>query len=195
MPLGVRTDVEACYLLGNFAVKCFGSQSILYPLHEKLYFGDAGVQGLRFYGGNISYTAEIETDEDTDLETEVSFYLGALVKVTLDGERSERIAYSPFRATFTDVGKGKHTLTFTVFGNRYNTLSALHATVSDMYHLYNGPAYWRTEGDAFSYEYNFRPFGIMKTPVIRKVRLTEGATRAKPAANYYFDKGLEWGKN
>ena len=24
MPIGVRSDIEACYLLGDFAVKCFG---------------------------------------------------------------------------------------------------------------------------------------------------------------------------
>ena len=81
-----------------------------------------------------------------------------------------------------------------MFGNRYNTLAALHATVFDMYHLYNGPAYWRTEGDAFSYEYNFRPFGIMKTPTIRKVRLSD-EKRVKPASNYYFDAGARWGKH
>ena len=194
MPLGVRTDIEACYLLGNFAVRCFGSQPTLYPMPEKLYFGDAGVQGLRFYGGNLSYVTEIDLDADCDLECETSYYIGALVKVTLDGERSEAVAYSPYRALFTDVKKGRHTLTFTVFGNRYNTLSALHATVSDMHRLYNGPAYWRTEGDAFSYEYNFRPFGIMKTPVIRKLRLTEGKQRTKPTANRFYNMGTLWSK-
>ena len=195
MPLGVRTDVESAYLLGDFGVKCFGAQPVLYPMPEKLYFGDAGEQGLRFYGGNIIYKTEIETDTYCNLEIETSYYKGALVKVSIDGGEAERIVYSPYRAVFEGVKKGKHTVTFTLFGNRFNTLSALHATVHDMYHLYNGPAYWRTEGDAFSYEYNFRPIGIMKTPVIRMLSTTEKGTRAKPNAGYFFTRGMEWGKN
>ena len=193
MPLGVRTDVEAAYLLGNFGVKCFGAQPILYPLPEKLYFGDAAVQGLRFYGGNITYKTEIELDSDCDLEIETSYYNGALVKVAIDGGEEKIIAYSPYRAVFEGVRSGTHTVTLTVFGNRFNTRAALHATVHDMYHLYNGPAYWRTEGDAFSYEYNFRPFGIMKSPVIRMLRRTDSAKRAKPTGAYFFNRGTEWG--
>ena len=195
MPLGVRTDVEACYLLGNFATKCFGIQPIVYELPEKLYFGDAGVQGMRFYGGNITYNTEIELDEDCDLEAEVTYYIGGLVKVTLDGDKSERVAYSPYRAVFEDVKKGKHILSFEVFGNRYNTLSALHAPLTDMYHLYDGPALWRTEGDAFSYEYNFRPFGIMKTPVLRKLKKTDDGVREKVNLGYFFTQGVQWGKH
>lgn len=195
MPLGVRTDVEAAYLLGGFGVKCFGAQPVLYPLPEKMYFGDAGVQGLRFYGGNVTYKTEIEVESDCTLEIETSYYNGALVKVSVDGGEEQRIVYSPYRAVFDGVGKGRHTVEFTVFGNRFNTLSALHATVHEMYHLYNGPAYWRTEGDAFSYEYNFRPFGIIKTPVIRMLSDIPNGVRPKPAANYFFNRGLEWGKN
>lgn len=195
MPLGVRTDVEAAYLLGDFGVKCFGAQPILCTLPEKLYFGDAAIQGLSFYGGNITYKTEIEVDTDCDLEVETSYYLGALIKVSIDGGNEKIIAYSPYRAVFEDVRKGKHTLEFTVFGNRFNTLSALHATVRGMYHLYNGPAIWRTEGDAFSYEYNFIPFGIMKAPVIRKLTPAENGVRSKPIPGYFFYRGLEWGKN
>jgi len=195
MPLGVRTDLEAAYLLGGFGVKCFGAQPVLSPLPEKLYFGDAGIQGLRFYGGNITYKSEIELDTDCDLEIETSYYLGAMVKVALDGGECQRIAYSPYRAVFSGVSKGKHTVSLTVFGNRFNTLSALHATLYGMYHLYNGPGYWRTEGDAFSYEYNFRPFGIMKAPVIRKLSLVENGVRSKPNPGYFFVRGLEWGKH
>ena len=195
MPLGVRTDVEAAYLLGDFGVKCFGAQPFLYPLPEKLYFGDVGVQGLRFYGGNITYDTVVDVDSDCDLEIEISYYLGALVKVSIDGGEEERIVYSPYRAVFDGVKKGEHKLSFTVFGNRFNTLTALHGTVYGMYHLYNGPGYWRTEGDAFSYEYNFRPFGIMKTPVVRMLKKSENGKRTRPNPGYFFVRGTEWGKH
>lgn len=195
MPLGVATDIEACYLIGDFGTKCFGAQPFVCAREKKLYFGDAGVQGLRFYGGNIIYKTEADVIRDCDLEAEVTFFKGAAVKVTLDGKESRIIAYSPYRAVFENVSKGKHRIDFELLGNRYNTLSALHATVSDMYHLYNGPAYWRTEGDAFSYEYNFRPFGIMKTPTLRMLGSSEASRREKPIPGYFFVKGTEWGKN
>lgn len=195
MPLGVRTDLESAYLVGQFGVRCFGRTPVLCKLPEKLYFGDAVPQGLSFYGGNITYTAEIDLEEDRDLEAECTYYLGALVKVTLDGDQSRYIAYAPYRATFENVKRGKHILSFELFGNRYNTLSALHATVSEMFHLYNGPAYWRTEGDAFSYEYNFKRVGIMKAPTVRVLSTGKKQERQRPNPGYFFTKGTEWGKH
>lgn len=169
MPFGLRTDLEAVYLLGDFGTKCYGRQTFITAKQDKLYFGNTVNQGLAFYGGNVTYKTEIELEDDCDIEIEITNYSGALINVTLDGEKSERLVISPYKVRFNGLSKGKHKIEYLVYGNRYNTFSALHSLVADKKRIYMGPDFWRSTGDAWSYEYQFRPMGILKTPVIKKI--------------------------
>ena len=126
-------------------------------------------QGFAFYGGNITYHTEVQVDEPCDLEIEMTNYAGALVKVTLDGKETKRLIFSPYKVTFENVTAGKHTISYELFGNRYNTFSALHTLLSNKERVYMGPDYWRSKGDGWAYEYQTRPFGILKSPIIRKI--------------------------
>ena len=112
----------------------------------------------------------MDIDEDCDLEITVSHYRGALIGVSIDGEDKGRIAFQPFKLYVNGIKRGKHTLTFTLFGTRYNTFTALHNVNADKRRNYIGPDYWRTENEAWSYEYNTRPMGILKAPVIKICR-------------------------
>ena len=167
MPFGLRTDVEACYLVGDFGTSYFGRCTALTQKPEQIAFGDVGRQGFAFYGGNIIYQTELDIEEDCDLEITVSHYRGAIVGVSLDGEDKGRIAFQPFKLCVNGVKKGKHNLEFTLFGTRYNTFTALHNLNADKRRNYIGPDYWRTENEAWSYEYNTRAMGILKAPVIK----------------------------
>ena len=169
MPFGLRTDLEACYLLGAFGTKYCGRQQFLCKLPKKLCFGSAVHQGFAFYGGNITYHTEAQVEESCDLEIEMTNYAGALVKVTLDGKETKRLIFSPYKVTFENVTAGKHTISYELFGNRYNTFSALHTLLSNKERVYMGPDYWRSKGDGWAYEYQTRPFGILKSPIIRKI--------------------------
>ena len=126
-------------------------------------------QGLAFYGGNILYHTELVLEETCDIEFEITYYTGALVKVILDNKEEKPLIFSPYKVIFENVEAGKHKISYELFGNRYNTFSALHTLLADKERMYKGPDYWRSEGDGWAYEYQTRPFGIQKAPVIRKI--------------------------
>jgi hypothetical protein len=170
MPFGVRTDLENCFILGNFGTGYIGREVFIKELPKTLAFGDVVHQGLAFYGANITYESEIDLDENSALEIEISYYRGALVKVEIDGEEMGYIWKSPFRLTTDTIKAGKHKISYTVFGNRYNTFAALHTLLADKNRVYTGPDYWRSSGFAWSYEYNNKPMGILKTPVVKRIK-------------------------
>ena len=163
-PIGIRTKVEWCYLLGGFGVKVAGCEKTLTAAPEKLGFSTVTNQGFPFYTGNISYKSEFELDEAAYLKVRVSEYRGALVKVYLDGKDMGVIAYMPYRLDLGLVGAGSHTITYELFGTRFNAFGALHNTVKG--DNWVGPGIWRTSGDKWCYEYNLRDEGILASPVI-----------------------------
>ena len=169
MPFGLRTDLEACYLIGDFGVEQKGAQARITKKPDSLCYESVTAQGLPFYSGNISYFEKFTLDQKADVEFEVSDYFGALVGVKLDGKDIGRIIASPFRLTAGNVEAGEHTVEYILFGNRHNTFSALHHTNPDKKRCYKGPIFWRSSGDEWSYEYVLKPMGILKKPIIRKL--------------------------
>ena len=85
----------------------------------------------------------------------------------VDGVDCGNIAYPPYKLNVNNLKAGKHKVTYRLYGNRYNTFSALHSLISDKDHVYTGPMYWRSCGDQWAYEYQTRPLGILKTPVVK----------------------------
>lgn len=164
VPYPMRGTVEACYLLGDFFVHLAGTEATLIPPYEKLAFGSVDKQDLPFYSGNIRYKTKISV-EKCDLEINTTSYRGALVKVYLDGKEHGVSALPPYRVVIRDVSKGEHTVSFELFGNRYNTFAPLH--LADETDTWIGPGAWSAEGNAWCYEYRTRPFGILKSPVIK----------------------------
>lgn len=167
MPFGLRTDLENCFIVGDFGTKYMGRFATITKKPDKLYFGDIVHQGYAFYGGNVEYNTELDLEKDCNAEFEISFYRGACVKVLVDGVDCGNIAYPPYRLKVNNLKAGKHKVTYRLYGNRYNTFSALHSLISDKDHVYTGPMYWRSTGDQWAYEYQTRPLGILKTPVIK----------------------------
>ncbi len=167
MPFGLRTDLEACYLLGDFGTAAVGSHAYITTRPEKLWFGSVTEQGMKFYGGNVRYENEVVLPGDGDLEIEVSFWRGAFVKVFVDGREAGDIIKSPYRVTVRNLSAGKHNVTYVLYGTRYNTFSALHNLSADNKRIYIGPDFWRSSGEAWSYGYFTRPMGILKEPVLK----------------------------
>ncbi|MBE6537450.1 MAG: hypothetical protein E7673_05805 [Ruminococcaceae bacterium] len=170
MPFGVRTDVENCFVLGDFGVSYRGREAFITERPEDLAYGDITRQNLAFYSANVVYDSEFELDEDSSVEFEISYYRGALVRVDVDGKPMGYIWKSPFRLVTEPLHKGVHKVSYTLFGNRYNTFSALHHLGVDKKGAYMGPIFWRSQGFEWSYEYNTRPMGILKTPIVRKYK-------------------------
>ena len=167
MPFGLRTDLEACYLIGKFGTSYRGRESRIIPLPKRLNFGSVVEQGLAFYGANIDYATDVELDSDGILEIIATHYRGALIGVAVDGVDIGRIAFQPFTLRAPTLKKGKHRITYTLYGTRYNTLTALHNLNANKKRMYIGPIYWRSENEAWAYEYQTRPMGILKTPILK----------------------------
>ncbi|MDR3139141.1 MAG: hypothetical protein LBT95_05650, partial [Treponema sp.] len=167
MPYGRKTDLEALYLLGDFGVQVRGTRCTLTEPVRTLAFGDITRQGLPFYGGNISYRLEAESHGD-GLSLTVSCYYGQLLRVKADGADKGVIAYSPYRLELKGLSGGRHTLEILYYGSRINTFGQLHA-VNREPGFWWGPDSWRSSGAAWTYEYFFRPQGIMKSPEISQI--------------------------
>lgn len=162
-PFGRRTNLEWCYILGDFGVRVSGFEKTLTKPVRELAFGDIVPQGLPFYGGNILYRLTVEGSGE-DVEIQVPQYRGALVGVTLDGERIGSIVFDPYTVRIPALPKGTHEIGLLLYGNRVNTFGAVHNC--DATWTWYGPNAWRTQDDKWSYEYCLKKVGILKSPAI-----------------------------
>lgn len=163
VPFGARTNTEWCYILGNFGVEVIGKNKKLIALPEKLAFGSIINQGLAFYGGNITY--HLEAESDGALQIEATNYKGTLISVAIDGEEKGKIVYSPYTLLAEGLKAGKHKIDITLFGNRYNAFGPIH--LCNDKESWHGPGAWRSNGCCWCYEYVLRPVGILNSPIIK----------------------------
>lgn len=161
-----KTNVEPCYLLGDFDVELLGAEACLHKKRSRYSWQGAEVQGMPFYGGNLIYRTELQLDAG-HYEIEATKFRAPLILVKVDGRTAGRIAYSPYRVTFDITEKKTHVIELHAFGNRVNTFGAVHNC--DEREVYFDPNAWRTLGDGWSYEYQLKKTGILKAPVIRKL--------------------------
>ncbi len=160
LPFGKRTNVEWCFLLGDFGVRVYGEYREMIPLQDFLGFDDITTQGLSHYGGNVTYLVPVNTDGG-DLIVTVPHYAGAAVRVKL-GERQDHIVYAPYQVKFKNVPAGSHTLELTLLGHRHNSFGPVH--LADPKDLWIGPNAWRSVGDKWTESYRLKPVGITSAP-------------------------------
>jgi hypothetical protein len=163
IPFTSKTNVEWCYLLGDFGVRVDGSHAkIIDPVRE-LSFGDWTNQGLPFYAGNVTYHCSIEGVEG-NLILEAAQFRNPLLSVELDDINKGSIAFAPYTIELGEINKNKHSIDITAFGNRINTFGTLHNCDHSI--TWFGPNAWRTTGNAWSYEYQLTPTGILVAPKV-----------------------------
>ena len=165
LPFGKRTNIEWCYLLGDFGVRVAGTYRELTAREEKLGFSDITGQGLAHYTGNLTYTQTLVT-EGGDLRISVPHYEGAAVKAEIGG-RSGYIVLPPYRLTLKDIPAGQHELKLTLLGNRQNAFGPLHQANSQLKWI--GPDAWRTLGSWWTESYRLTPVGILTPPIIEEL--------------------------
>lgn len=161
IPFGKKTNVEWCYLLGDFGVQVWGRRTCLTAKPAELYYGDITRQGLPFYAGNLTYETEIECEEGI-LHLETPQYRAALIQVFIDGVKRGNTALAPYRLNCGYVRAGRHQVELKFFGNRANAFGPIHN--ADASETWYGPNIWRTEGCKWCYEYQLEPMGILTTP-------------------------------
>jgi len=163
MPYGPRTNPEWCYLLGDFGVEVLGRRARISAPVRELAFGDWTRQGLPFYAGNVIYHLTIE-GQNAEQALHIPKFSAPLLAATLDGHRLGPIAFPPFQIELGRLETGRHALDITAYGSRVNAFGAVHN--SDERWTWFGPNAWRTTGDAWAYEYQLKPAGLLAAPVI-----------------------------
>ena len=164
MPFGILTFPEWIYILGDFGVKVQGATGVIVKKPAKIGFSSLTEQSLPFYTGNVTYKTEIEVPECDNVNIKASCYRGGLIKIFVDGKDTGRIVYPPYTLDLGKLTEGKHMVEFKLYGNRYNAFGSLHNFNEAT--LWCGPDRWFTKDDEYGYEYQFKPMGILKSPVI-----------------------------
>jgi len=173
-PIGRRTNLECMYLLGDFGVKIHGTKKTLTVPVKRLGFGDIVPQGLPFYTGNLTYKLHISAEGDFTLR--IPRYKGALTKILLDDKVIGNIAFSPYTLKIP-AAAGVHELKIKLFQTRINGFGQLHHTPG--VYFYQSPNSWRSADDLWTYEYQLKPAGILKSPELYGAKFIskEGKTR------------------
>lgn len=179
VPIGRRTNLEYMYLLGDFGVRIIGTKKILTEPIRSLGFSDIVNQGLPFYTGNLLYHFRIQTDGDFDLR--IPRYRGGLLKIFLDGQDAGNLAFSPYRIHISCVS-GVHELAIRLYGTRQNGFAQLHHTPG--VYFYQSPNSWRSAGDLWCYEYQFKPAGILTSPELYGAKYLFGDSETRLAVDY-----------
>ncbi len=161
IPFGPKTNVEWCYLLGDFGVCVHGRHARITEPVRKLAFGDWTHQGLPFYAGNVTYHCPVEL-KGGKTEIEIPQFRNPVLSVALDDDRKGTIAFAPYKLDLGDVEAGPHTIHITAYGNRVNTFGAVHNC--DRSVRWFGPDAWRSTGNRWSYQYQLQPMGILISP-------------------------------
>lgn len=164
-PIGARTAVENAFLLGRFGVRVIGREKTVTALPETLCFDDLCVQGLPFYGANVTYHCDVRTEHDGTLVLHAPVYRGALMSVAIDGKEAGNLVFSPYTIKLPHVSAGAHRIDITLYGTRFNTFGQLHFH-HHMKETWYGPHMWRVSGDEWSYEYETKPMGVLRTPTL-----------------------------
>ncbi|MCQ2432006.1 MAG: hypothetical protein MJ175_05305 [Clostridia bacterium] len=187
MPFGRQTNTEWCYLLGEFGLRAAGCEKTITAPGDKIAFHTILSQGLPFYGGNIDYHTEIDVPEDCTVVVKAGAYRGAGIAVSFDGERAGMIVYEPYTLMIPDVKAGKHEITYTLLGTRFNCFGGVHNT--NFEDKWAGPGFWRTgdrkdilgtvtisadsdgsgiyyPSDRWSDEYRLRDMGMLTAPIV-----------------------------
>lgn len=161
VPIGRRTHLEYMYLLGDFGVSVCGTVKKLTAPVRQLGFGDICPQGLPFYTGNILYHFRVLSEGSFTLR--VPRYRGGLLKVFVDGKEQGNIAFSPYSMEVS-CEAGEHEVTVRLYGTRQNGFAQLHHTPG--IYFYQSPNSWRSAGDLWCYEYQFKSAGILRSPEV-----------------------------
>lgn len=167
LPFGKRTNVEWCYLLGDFGVEVRGRLKKLVKRPEKLAFGSIVNQGLPFYGGCVTYRFGVDCPGG-DIKITVPHYDGALTDIFVDGVHAGEIIFPPYELELKNIGAGRHEIAVKLYTNRRNAFGTVHLYERKCHWI--GPDAWRTRESKWSYEYVLRDIGVESVPVIYSLK-------------------------
>lgn len=179
VPIGRRTNLEYMYLLGDFGVRVCGTKKTLVDKPACIGFSDIVGQGLPFYTGNLLYHFKIRAEGDFIVR--IPRYRGGLTSVLLDGRTVGNIAFSPY-CLHVPCTPGEHELTIRLYGTRQNGFAQLHHTPG--VYFYQSPNSWRSAGDLWCYEYQFKQAGLLTSPELFRAVFLDENGNSRQASGY-----------
>ncbi len=162
VPFSKIITIENLFLLGDFGVRVNGANWTLTKLPKKINFGSINDYGLSFYGGAITYKIPFDCEKGS-VKITADKYDGTLISAKVDGKEVGKIVFSPYQLLVDNLEKGNHTLELKLYLSRHNSFSPIH-NCSYIYYVW--PGTWYPDRFNFSYEYQLRDYGIMKSPVL-----------------------------
>ncbi len=162
LPFGARTDVENCFILGDFGVEVCGRERRIVAARDEIAFDDITRQGLAHYGGAVTYHIDLDVPEAGELYLSVPHYRAAVLTACVDGTDKNTLAYPPYTVSLGEVEAGAHRVDITAYISRVNCFGALHH--ADRGYKWKGPNYWFSKWSSWTYEYRLCEEGIISTP-------------------------------
>ena len=129
-PFTIHTELEAVYVVGNFALENAARGFTMIPARP-LRTGAWSEQGMPFYADGVRYTQVYNTDAQKDKAARYSVQLGTwrgvVAQVSVNKKNAGIIAFPPFALDITKLMKpGKNIISVTVYGSLKNTLGPHH---------------------------------------------------------------------
>ena len=155
-------DLEAVYLLGSFGVRPGpGSCVTLTELPARLGVGDWTRCGLPFYSGRIRLQLPVGSARRLALSP-----LGAATLVVRNpgSGKSQILPWAPFACDLDGLVDDGGLVQVEWVLTRRNTFGPLHLTPIEQPAI--GPTHFRSEGTAWSDDYQLMPIGLKEPPVI-----------------------------
>ena len=141
-----------------------GSKRSVTALPDNIGFSPLCEQSLPFYTGPINYICKFKTNGDASVR--LPAFIGAAVRVFVDGNDIGLIAYDQYRLRL-NVKAGEHEIIMRLYPSRFNLLGTLHNNDIEEYRI--ASFVWRQNGDKWTYGYHFRPSGILSEPIIESL--------------------------
>jgi hypothetical protein len=129
-PFTIHTELEAVYVLGNFALENAARGFTMIPARP-LRTGAWNEQGMPFYANGVrstqSYDMPAAGKSGSRYSVQLGKWRGVVAKVEVNGKSAGIIAFPPYDLEITKAMKpGKNNVSVTVYGSLKNTLGPHH---------------------------------------------------------------------
>lgn len=159
-----RTQLERCFILGNFGVKVRNTETTIIEQPETMPFGSITNHNMPFYTGNISYITEFNVTETSEYAILIPYYKGTMVEVICNKKIKGAVIEAPYKVSLGQLTPGQHKIELKLYGNRFNTFGSFHGAKPFIWN--GGPDNWRSSGIFWTDTYNLKPLGIMQPPIV-----------------------------
>jgi hypothetical protein len=128
-PLTMHHEIEAAYVIGDFALEPTDKGFAIVPEPAALKLGPWNEQGYPLYGHHVGYTQTFRVDPATGGRYRVVLpaWYGSVARVVVNGQTAGHIWHQPWYADVTDaIRPGDNEITVIVCGTLRNTLGPHH---------------------------------------------------------------------